>query len=152
GAATLSTALNSNTLNVVGGLMLPGVVFGIGQPSGETLLVTAWYAGLTLAVLVLAWRLHGLSRRAGAAIIAAYAAFALSLILISYASSGGTALVISLGLTAALILLFAMRPTVAERSTSLGTSGLSPRRRSHQHKASAVAEAVRNGLTPRSHT
>ena len=35
GAATLSTALNSNTINVVAGLLLPGVILGLGRPSGS---------------------------------------------------------------------------------------------------------------------
>lgn len=83
GAATLATALNSNTINVVAGLLLPGVVLGLGRPSGQTLLITVWYAGLTLAVLAVAWWQAGLNRRAGAGIIAAYAAFTTTLIIIS---------------------------------------------------------------------
>ncbi|HET9893319.1 MAG TPA: hypothetical protein VFQ44_00030 [Streptosporangiaceae bacterium] len=80
-AATLSTALNSNTLNVVAGLLLPGALLGLGQPTSQALLVTAWYAGLTLAVLAIAWRHRGLTRSAGAAIIAAYAAFTISIVI-----------------------------------------------------------------------
>lgn len=83
GAATLSTALNSNTLNVVVGLLLPGTILGLGPPAGPALLVTAWYAGLTLAVLAIAWRNRGLTRPAGAAIITAYVAFTISIILSS---------------------------------------------------------------------
>jgi cation:H+ antiporter len=75
GAATLSTALNSNTLNVVAGLLLPGAVLGLGAYSGQAMLVTLWYAGLTLAVLLLCWRHNGLGRGSGATVIAAYAAF-----------------------------------------------------------------------------
>jgi cation:H+ antiporter len=80
GAATLSTALNSNTLNVVAGLLLPGAVIGLGPPSGQAGLVTVWYAALTLAVLALAYRHHGLSRRSGLLIIAAYAVFVVSVL------------------------------------------------------------------------
>ena len=40
GAATLSTALNSNTLNVVAGLLLPAAILGLGLPSGQALLIT----------------------------------------------------------------------------------------------------------------
>lgn len=78
GPATLSTALNSNTLNVVAGLLLPGALLGLGRPSGQAGLVTVWYVGLTVAVLAVAWRHRGLGRRAGAAVIFAYAAFAAS--------------------------------------------------------------------------
>jgi cation:H+ antiporter len=80
GHATLSTALNSNTINVVVGLLLPGVVLGLGQPTPQTALVVGWYAALTLAVLVLAWRHRGLSRGPGAVVIAAYGAFCGSLL------------------------------------------------------------------------
>jgi cation:H+ antiporter len=113
GAATLSTALNSNTLNVVAGLLLPGALLGLGRPSGEALLVTAWYAGLSLAVLVLAWRHRGLSRRAGAAIIAAYVAFTVSLVVSGYATSRNGVLAAGLGLISFLVLLTAMRPEAA---------------------------------------
>jgi Ca2+/Na+ antiporter len=40
GAATLSAALNSNTLNVVFGLLLPGAPIGLRQASGQAGLVT----------------------------------------------------------------------------------------------------------------
>lgn len=110
GAATLSTALNSNTLNVAAGLLLPGALLGLGRPSGQALLVTAWYAGFSLMVLVLAWRHRGLGRREGAVIIAAYAAFTVSLTVSGYGTSGDGVLVISLGVLSFLILLTAMRP------------------------------------------
>lgn len=75
GGATLSTALNSNTLNVTIGLMIPATVAGLGRPSGQTILITAWYAGLTLVVLAFAYRDLGISRNIGARVIAAYLVF-----------------------------------------------------------------------------
>jgi len=84
GAATLSTALNSNTLNVVAGLLLPGVVIGLGRPSGQALLITAWYIGLTAAVLALAYRDRGLRRRVGILVIAAYVVFTASVLASGY--------------------------------------------------------------------
>ncbi|MGN6794493.1 MAG: sodium:calcium antiporter [Streptosporangiaceae bacterium] len=80
GAATLSTALNSNTLNVVAGLLLPGTILGLGQPTGQAILITLWYALLTLAVLGLAYRNHGLARVAGTLIVVAYAGFIVSVL------------------------------------------------------------------------
>lgn len=108
GHATLSTALNSNTINVVVGLLIPGAVLGLGEPTGEALLATAWYAGLTIAVLVLAWRHAGLSRGPAAAIIAAYAAFCASLLATDYAVASTVALPLlgagaALGLVAAFV-------------------------------------------------
>ena len=75
GAAVLSIALNSNSLNVLFGLLLPGALVGLGNPSGQTALVAAWYVGLTAATLLIAHHQGGLRRPAGALIVAAYAAF-----------------------------------------------------------------------------
>ncbi len=71
GAATLSTAMNSNTLNVAFGLLLPATVTGLGR-SGDGTLVAAGYAGLTVLALGLAYLFHGLNRYAGLAIVVAY--------------------------------------------------------------------------------
>jgi cation:H+ antiporter len=81
GAAALSTALNSNNLNVVVGLLIPGAFVGLAAPSrpGE---LTAWsYLVLTVLVLVVAYLSRGLSRRAGWFIIAGYATFVALLLL-----------------------------------------------------------------------
>ena len=81
GAAAFSTALNSNNLNVVVGLFIPGVFVGLAAPSrpGE---LTAWsYLLLTAIVLVVAYVCRGLSRRAGWSIIAGYATFVALLLL-----------------------------------------------------------------------
>jgi cation:H+ antiporter len=75
GAATLSTALNSNALNVIAGLLLPATVVGLGAASGQTTLVAAWYLGLTALALACAYAGRGLHRWSGAMIICAYAIF-----------------------------------------------------------------------------
>ncbi len=75
GAATLSIALNGNALNVTIGLLLPGVLVGLGAPSGQGTLVAAWYLGLTVATLACAYAGRGLRRSHGAVIIAGYLAF-----------------------------------------------------------------------------
>ena len=75
GAATLSTALNSNLLNALAGLLIPASIIGLGSPSSQTTLVVTAYAGLTALALVTAHVDHGLRRTAGAAIIAAYGVF-----------------------------------------------------------------------------
>lgn len=80
GAAVLSTALNSNAINVVVGLLLPGTIIGLGPPSGDATLTAAWYAGLTVAALTLAYGDRGLRRGTGALIVAAYFVFAGSLL------------------------------------------------------------------------
>ncbi len=75
GAAVLSTALNSNAINVTVGLLLPAAVVGLGASSGTTTFVAASYLGLTVLALVLAYRNGGLGRAAGATIVAGYVAF-----------------------------------------------------------------------------
>jgi cation:H+ antiporter len=79
-AATLSTALNSNAINVVVGLLIPGTVLGLGHPTGQAVLVTAWYVGITLAVLAAAYWYHGLGRRTGTLVIVAYVGFAIAVL------------------------------------------------------------------------
>jgi cation:H+ antiporter len=104
GAATLSTALNSNTLNVVAGLLLPAAVIGLGRTSGQAVLVTVWYVALTLVVLGLAYRDRGLGRGTGSLVIAAYAAFTLSVLASGYAISHGSWLVAALAVITAVAL------------------------------------------------
>ncbi len=83
-AASFSTALNSNALNVVAGLLLPAALIGLGRPSGQTALTAVWYLGLTVAALSIAYRDRGLSRPAGVLIIVAYLAFAASVLGLAY--------------------------------------------------------------------
>ena len=81
GAAVLSIALNSNAINIVAGLLIPACVAGLGPRSGQGTLVAAWYAGMTVFSLALAYRGRGLGRGAGAAIIAGYLAFVTALLI-----------------------------------------------------------------------
>jgi len=83
GAAAFSTALNSNTLNVVVGLLLPAIFIGLGTASGQTILITGAYLGLTVLTLGLAYAERGLRRWAGWVIIAGYGAFVVGLLAIS---------------------------------------------------------------------
>jgi cation:H+ antiporter len=80
GAAAFSTALNSNTINVVGGLLIPAAFIGLSRPSGSALLISAWYLGLTVVVIVLAHADNGLRRPSGWLIITAYAVFVVTLL------------------------------------------------------------------------
>ena len=79
GAATLSEALNSNTLNVLAGLFIPAVIIS-SAALGSGLRVAVWYAVLTLITLALALAGRGLRRRSGFLIIAAYAVFAVTVV------------------------------------------------------------------------
>ncbi len=83
GAAALSIALNSNSLNVLAGLMIPAALFGLARPTGPGVLIAGWYLGLTVLTLVLAYSGRGLRRPAAWAIIAGYMAFVAVLLAIS---------------------------------------------------------------------
>ena len=83
GEAALSTGLNSNTLNVAFGLLLPAVFIGLTQLSGQGFVVAGWYAGLTAVTLVLAYVGRGLRPWSGWLIIAGYAAFVVTLVAIA---------------------------------------------------------------------
>jgi cation:H+ antiporter len=114
GAATLSTALNSNAINVVAGFLLPAALLGLGRASAQAVLVTAWYVALSLAVLLIAYRQRGLNRRAGGLIIAAYAAFTVSVIVSGYWPSGSTGLIAALAIVSAALLGTAFVPAAAK--------------------------------------
>jgi hypothetical protein len=77
----LSTALNSNALNVLVGLLLPGTIVGLGEPTSQAILIAAWYAGLTVVALALAY-VSGLRRSTGALIVAGYFVFVGSLLVV----------------------------------------------------------------------
>ena len=83
GSAALSTALNSNNLNVVVGLFIPGTLIGLASPSAAGDFTAAAYVTLTVLVLFLAFARRGLSRLAGGFIIAGYAVFVGVLLIVS---------------------------------------------------------------------
>jgi cation:H+ antiporter len=83
GAAVLSTALNSNMLNILAGLLIPTAILGLGAPSGPTTFVAASYTAMTVLALGFAYANRGLRRSAGIAIVTAYLAFAAVLLALS---------------------------------------------------------------------
>ena len=81
GAAMLSTAFNSNAINMIVGLTLPAAILGLGAPSQDAGFVALFYLGLTAFAVALALQAKGLNRRSGSAIIGAYVVFAAVLVL-----------------------------------------------------------------------
>lgn len=73
--AVLSEAMNSNMLNVLVGLLLPGIFVGLGRSTGSGTLVAVWYGCLTIVTLTMAFTGRGLSRRQGPVIVLGYIAF-----------------------------------------------------------------------------
>ena len=128
GAATLSTALNSNALNVTIGLLIPAAVTGLGLPSGQAALIAAWYTGLTAVVLVFAYRDRGIGRAAGILVIAAYLVFAGSLLAAAYVPWHPYR--IAVAAAAALAVVFAVRlvPARQDRSPDPRRTGRQPAR------------------------
>jgi cation:H+ antiporter len=80
GAAVLSTALTSNAINIVAGLLVPASLTGLGPRTGQGTLAAGWYAGLTVLALAFAYRGSGLRRTPGVLIIAGYLAFVTALL------------------------------------------------------------------------
>lgn len=83
GAAALSTALTSNNLNVVAGLLIPGAVIGLAAPSAAGNLTAISYVVLTSIVLVFAFAQCGLNKRSGWIIISGYVVFVVWLLALS---------------------------------------------------------------------
>ena len=85
GAAMFSEALNSNTINVVGGLVLPAVLGGLalGNLGRGSVFSGAAYAGMTALAGSFAFAGRGVNRTAAGALVAAYAGFLVTLVAIA---------------------------------------------------------------------
>jgi cation:H+ antiporter len=75
GTALFSAAMNSNTINLVGGLIVPALFVGVGIAHGS-LGYFGWLLDLTLLAVLAPLPHRRLSRAAGAAIITLYLIFA----------------------------------------------------------------------------
>ncbi len=125
------TALSRGQASVGAGVVIGSNVFnlaallglaGLGPRSGPGTLVAAWYAGLIVLALALAFRGRGLGRLSGAAIIAGYLAFVTTLVITVEQGtvSPATAVVPAAVITAAGILLL----TWPRRTVAAGPGGL----------------------------
>ena len=72
----LSTALNSNAINVLAGLLIPTTFVGIASPSGETTFVAASALAMTALALGFCFSRQGLARAEGVALVLVYLLFA----------------------------------------------------------------------------
>ncbi len=75
GAAVVSEALNSNTLNLFAGVCLPALLLGAPVPERLTIVAVCWLLGMTVVALALTGSRHHLSRRGGACLIGLYVIF-----------------------------------------------------------------------------
>jgi cation:H+ antiporter len=76
GAATVSEAFNSNSLNVIAGIAIPALVLSLGSAGGLVTFSMWWLLGMTIVAVVFAYAGHGVRRAEGAVVIALYLAFA----------------------------------------------------------------------------
>ena len=75
GSALVSETLNSNTINLVGGLAIPALFVSVSSTSGMTLFDLAWLVAMTVAVVLLLGQRKGIGRSGGTAILVLYAVF-----------------------------------------------------------------------------
>ncbi|HST25758.1 MAG TPA: hypothetical protein VLJ76_07185 [Gaiellaceae bacterium] len=76
GAATVSEAFNSNSLNVLAGIAVPALFLAIGSANGVVTFSVWWLLGMTVVAVGLAYLGEGLRRAEGCVVIALYVAFA----------------------------------------------------------------------------
>lgn len=75
GAAVVSEALNSNSLNVVFGICLPAAIVGFGKATLDAGLALAWLAAMIIAAVAFGVS-RGLGKKGGVALLVLYAGFA----------------------------------------------------------------------------
>jgi cation:H+ antiporter len=76
GAALVSETLNSNTLNLLAGLLVPAVfVSGFAHPGTGSKLEVAFLLGMTLVALALLRQRRGMGRAGGALLVGLYMLF-----------------------------------------------------------------------------
>jgi Ca2+/Na+ antiporter len=75
GAALVSEALNSNTINLVAGVAVPSLFVTLTAHSATDRLDLALLAAITAATVALLGIPHGMRRRGGAAVVALYVLF-----------------------------------------------------------------------------
>ena len=75
GAALVSETLNSNTINLSIGILVPSVIVSAAHGGHGFALDYVWMVAVTIATLALVGRRDGAGRLAGAAIVASYIAY-----------------------------------------------------------------------------
>jgi cation:H+ antiporter len=74
GAALVSETMNSNTINLVGGVAIPALFVTLPAAHAGVRIGMGWLLGMTVLSLVFVWR-GGRGRVVGVALLALYAAF-----------------------------------------------------------------------------
>lgn len=75
GTALVSETLNSNTINLAGGVMVPALIVGLAETTGLVKFDLAWFTGMTVITLLVLARPGGARSLGGVLIIALYLGF-----------------------------------------------------------------------------
>jgi cation:H+ antiporter len=75
GAALVTETVGSNTINLVGGILLPALIVGLAGGSRLVDFNFVWLLGMTCVALVLLSRTVGIDRRGGALLVVLYGIF-----------------------------------------------------------------------------
>lgn len=75
GEALVAETLNSNTINLAAGAIVPSLFVAVAAATTTGRAELWWLVGMTALTLLLSWRRPGLTRAGGIAVIAAYAGF-----------------------------------------------------------------------------
>jgi cation:H+ antiporter len=75
GPALVTETIGSNTINLVGGILLPALIVGLAGSSGLIQFNLEWLLGMTCVTLLLLTRPAGIGRRGGFVLVALYAVF-----------------------------------------------------------------------------
>lgn len=75
GDALVTETLASNTINLIGGILVPALFVGIARSSGSVDFDLAWLLGMTVLALVALAPARGFGRAAGALLVGAYLVF-----------------------------------------------------------------------------
>jgi cation:H+ antiporter len=75
GAAVVSETFNSNSLNILAGLVIPALFISLGAASGVQAFSAWWLLGMTVVAIALCWSGRGLQRLEGAAMMLLYVPF-----------------------------------------------------------------------------
>jgi cation:H+ antiporter len=76
GSALVSETMNSNTINLIGGIAVPALFVGFGRFSNLLAVDIAWLLAATALTLALLWRPTGVGRRGGVLLVLSWVGFA----------------------------------------------------------------------------
>ena len=75
GTAVVSETLNSNSVNLIAGALIPALIFGTGVLDPRAKMAVIWSIAMTVLALVITSFRGGLTRFGGVLLLAVYAAF-----------------------------------------------------------------------------